>query len=86
MMVAVPAIGLLALWASGQGLSFLGLVPLPSPMMASRSLAEFLEEAHELAANALVALALLHAGAAIFHQYVLRDHLLERMTPGGKTP
>ncbi len=86
MMVAVPAIGLLALWASGQGLSFLGLLPLPSPMTASRSLAKFLEEAHELAANALVALALLHAGAAIFHQYVLRDHLMERMTPGGKTP
>jgi cytochrome b561 len=63
-----------------------GLIPLPSPLTASRSLAEFLEEAHELAANVLVALALLHAGAAIFHQYILRDHLLERMTPGGKTP
>ena len=83
-MVAVPLIGLLGLWASGQGLSLFGLVPLPSPMAANRGLAKFLEGAHELAANALVALALLHAAAAIFHQYILRDHLLERMTPGGK--
>jgi superoxide oxidase len=86
MMVAVPVIGLLALWASGQGMSFLGLMPLPSPLTARSGLAGFLEEGHELAANLLVALALLHAGAAIFHQYILRDHLLERMTPGGKTP
>ena len=84
MMVAAPALGLLALWASGQGISVFGLLALPSPMTASRGLAKFLEEAHELAANALVALALLHAAAAIFHQYILRDHLLERMTPGGK--
>jgi len=83
-MVAVPVIGLLALWASGQGLSLFGVVAMPSPMEASRGLGAFLEGAHELAANALVALALLHAAAAIFHQYILRDHLLERMTPGGR--
>lgn len=86
MMLATPALGLLALWAGGQGLSLFGLLTLPSPMAASRGLTEFLEGAHELAANALVALALLHAAAAIFHQYILRDHLLERMTPGGKLP
>lgn len=83
-MVAAPALGLLALWASGQGFFLFGLLALPSPMLASRGFAEVLEGAHELAANALVALALLHATAAIFHQYILRDHLLERMTPGGK--
>jgi cytochrome b561 len=83
-MVAAPALGLAALWARGTELSFLGLLPLPSPMTTSRGVRTFLEGAHELASNALVALALLHAAAAIFHQYVLRDHLLERMTPGGK--
>jgi superoxide oxidase len=85
MMLATPALGLLALWAGGQGMTFLGVLALPSPMAASPGIAKFLEGTHELAANAMVALALLHAGAAIFHQYILRDHLLERMTPGGKT-
>lgn len=84
MMVAAPALGLAALWARGNGMSFFGLLALPSPMAASRGLAKFLDGAHELAANGLVALAGLHAAAAIFHQYILRDHLLERMTPGGK--
>lgn len=84
-MVAAPALGLLALWASGHGILLFGLLSLPSPMAASRGLAGLLDGAHEFAANALVALALLHAAAAIFHQYILRDHLLERMTPGGKS-
>lgn len=80
-MVAAPALGLAALWARGTEMSFLGLVPLPSPMTANRALSRTLKGAHELASNALVVLALLHAAAAIFHQYVLRDRLLERMTP-----
>jgi cytochrome b561 len=80
-MVAAPALGLAALWARGTELSFLGFVPLPSPMAGDRALSRTLKGAHELASNALVALALLHAAAAIFHQYVLRDGLLERMFP-----
>ena len=36
---------------------------------------------HELAANALLIVALGHAGIALFHQYVLRDGLLRRMMP-----
>lgn len=36
---------------------------------------------HELAANVLVAVAFLHALAALFHQYVWRDHLIRRMLP-----
>jgi len=36
---------------------------------------------HGLAANALIALALLHAAAALFHHFVLRDGVLRRMIP-----
>lgn len=36
---------------------------------------------HELAANSLVILALLHAAAALAHHYVLRDGVLRRMLP-----
>ncbi|UPY36871.1 cytochrome b/b6 domain-containing protein [Sediminicoccus sp. KRV36] len=82
-MVAAPALGLAALWTRGQGISLFWLFSLPSPLASHRGLAEFLGGAHELAANGLVALAGLHAAAAIFHQYVLRDHTLERMVPGG---
>lgn len=34
---------------------------------------------HALAANGMMAMALVHAGAALFHHYVLKDGLLTRM-------
>ena len=37
--------------------------------------------AHEFGAKALVALIALHAGAALFHRFVLRDRVLQRMLP-----
>lgn len=39
---------------------------------------------HELAANATVAMALLHALAALFHRYVLKDQVLARMGIGAR--
>lgn len=80
-MLLAPALGLAALWARGTEMSFLGLIALPSPMTPDRVLARSLQALHELASNALVLLALLHAAAAIFHQFILRDGLLERMLP-----
>jgi cytochrome b561 len=38
-------------------------------------------EAHEFGAKALIALIGLHAAAALFHQFVLRDEVLQRMLP-----
>jgi cytochrome b561 len=37
--------------------------------------------AHEFGAKALLALIGLHAGAALFHRFVLRDGVLQRMLP-----
>ena len=36
---------------------------------------------HELAANAILIVAGLHAAAALFHHYILRDATLRRMLP-----
>jgi hypothetical protein len=35
-----------------------------------------------LIANIIIAVALLHAGAALFHRYVINDGVLRRMWPG----
>jgi cytochrome b561 len=40
-------------------------------------------EFHEIAAQALIVVALIHALAALFHQYVLKDRLLLRMMKAG---
>lgn len=41
-------------------------------------------EAHEVMTNLLLALAGLHVAAALFHQFVLKDGLLNRMRPGSR--
>lgn len=56
-----------------------GVVPVPSPLALSHAAEDFLEEAHELTAYALMALAGLHVVAALWHHYVLRDNTLRRM-------
>ena len=50
----------------------------------SRSLRHQLREFHEWIGWAIVILALLHALAALYHHYVLKDRVLKRMLPWGK--
>jgi cytochrome b561 len=59
-----------------------GLVPVPPPRSTGREAEDFLEEAHELTAYALVGLAGVHAAAALYHHFVLRDSVLRRMISG----
>ena len=66
-----------------RGDSFFGLLQLPKPGdlagPARRALAEQVGGLHGLGANAILALAGLHAAAALFHHYALKDTVLSRM-------
>lgn len=61
-----------------------GILPLPSPVAIPGS-KDFFEEAHELAAYALIAVATVHMLAALWHHYVLRNDTLRRMLTPGST-
>ncbi|MFA5898501.1 MAG: cytochrome b [Hyphomicrobium sp.] len=63
-----------------------GLVPLSAPLQLPHSAEDFLEEAHEIAAFALIAVAGLHVIAALWHHYVRRDDTLRRMLGTGAQP
>ncbi|WP_395698259.1 cytochrome b [Methylocella sp.] len=63
-----------------RGFNLFGVFSLPQ--IGDRELRKPITEWHELAANLLLALALLHAGAALFHHYALKDGVLLRMAPG----
>ena len=77
-MVALPCTGALDRWARGRPLSPFGLdLPPPFPVPGGR----IWEQVHELIAYALIALALAHAAAALWHHFVLRDSILQRMLP-----
>lgn len=62
---------------------FFGLFQLPRPGalagVARHDLSERIGALHGLAANIILVLAGLHAAAALFHHYVLKDAVLKRM-------
>lgn len=51
-------------------------------MPVSESLATVLKPLHALAAYGLIGLVVLHVAAALKHQFIDRDGLIERMRPG----
>lgn len=83
LLLLVPVIGIAVQFARGAPLPLFGLAEIASPWTADRAFARSMKEVHEVMANALVILALLHAAAALIHHWVLHDRTLARMLPGG---
>lgn len=59
-----------------------GTIPLPHLPLPD-SLEEIAEESHELLAWGGIGLFVLHVAGALRHQFLLKDRLLARMSPGG---
>jgi cytochrome b561 len=78
LMIAMPIGGWLILSAEGEPVPFWGLT-LPPLVGPNEELAELIEEIHETAGTVGYWLIGLHAAAALFHHYVLRDNTLRRM-------
>lgn len=81
LLIATLGVGLYLAFLRGNAVSFFSLFTIPSPIPVNRDLARQVIGVHELLANALVILALLHAAAAVFHHAVLKDDVLKRMLP-----
>jgi cytochrome b561 len=84
LLIAVPAVGIAAQFARGRPLPLLGFGAIPSPWSADRTFAHSVTEVHEVLANALLAVAAVHAAAALAHHWVLGDRTLARMLPGAR--
>lgn len=82
LLVAVPIVGVVTQFARGQPLPLFGLGEIASPWPADRAFAHSVKEVHELLANVLLAIAGVHAAAALGHHWILRDRTLKRMVPG----
>jgi cytochrome b561 len=80
LMVAVPVIGVPTLLYRGRGLDF-GLFSVSPLLPRVPEIFHPLTQLHEVTSYALVVLALGHATAALYHQFVLRDGLISRMAP-----
>ena len=81
LMLAIPISGWLFSSASGVQVIYLGLIALPNLVPKDDALAATLKSVHFALNFTLLALVLLHAGAALRHHFVQRDRVLARMLP-----
>lgn len=82
LLLAMPLSGWILNSAAGAPLQWFGLVSVPALGGQDEGLREIAEEAHELLFWTLVALALVHVAAAVYHHLFARDATLLRMLPG----
>lgn len=80
MMLIVPAMGVAFLLARGRGVEFFELVQIPPLTTGSIYWGDVTITLHRYAAFVLIGLVTLHAAAALFHRFVLKDTLMSRMT------
>jgi cytochrome b561 len=86
LLVVEAGLGFTFRWGEGRPMSFFGLgIPGPFGPFAKPTTGQLLE-IHNYVAWAIVTLAALHAAAALYHHYVLKDRVLVRMLPSGARP
>jgi cytochrome b561 len=81
LMIAMPLLVWLLLSASGKPITYFGL-ELPALVAKNKDLADLVKEIHETGGTIGYFLIGLHAAAAIFHHYFVKDNTLKRMLPG----
>jgi cytochrome b561 len=79
LLVFVPLSAILGSWIEGHSLSFYLVAAVPSPWATSQALGGTILRLHKLAGDAIMWLAGVHAAAALFHHFILRDNVLRSM-------
>ncbi len=77
LMIAVPMLGMIGSGSEGHTVDLIGGVTLMPPFKVEADLLAL----HKLAGDAILWLAGLHAAAALFHHFILRDGVLASMLP-----
>jgi cytochrome b561 len=81
LMIGMPLAGWLMLSAAGKPIPFFGL-HLPALISESEPLAKLIKEIHKTGGTIGYFLIGLHAAAALFHHYIVKDNTFRRMLPG----
>lgn len=81
LLFVLPFSGWLMSSAAGYPTGLFGLFQFPALIGGNHDLHEALEEVHETLFNTVVVLAGLHALAAVFHHFWMKDDALRRMLP-----
>jgi cytochrome b561 len=81
LLLAMPVVGYIANSAYGAPTPFFGLFELPPIVGKNEALATQLFTLHRWTGWLLIILVLMHVGAALFHYFIRRDKVLQRMLP-----
>jgi cytochrome b561 len=81
LMLVIPVSGWIYSSATGVQVVYLGAVPLPDLVARDKALAVVLKAVHGTLNFTLLALVIVHAGAALWHHFADRDAVLLRMLP-----
>ncbi|WP_461515748.1 cytochrome b [Porticoccus sp.] len=80
-MLGMPILGWLILSGEGKDIPFYGM-SMPSLMEMNKEVAKLVKELHEIGGTIGYFLVGIHAVAALFHHYVIKDNTLSRILPG----
>jgi cytochrome b561 len=82
LIAAMVLVGMVLTWTRGD--SIFNLFTIPSYAPGNHALADQIQDIHATIGWIIVAVAGLHAAAALVHRYVWRDGVLSRMLPRGE--
>lgn len=80
-LLVLPMQGWVAASAFGSPVYLLGFIRLPALVAENKALAETVGGVHGVVATVLLALIALHVAGALYHRFVKRDEVLQRMLP-----
>lgn len=81
LMLLIPLSGWLMSSAQGFPVVWFGMVPLPDLVPKDKTLGDMLQTVHVVLNYTLLAAVVGHVVAALYHQHVKKDGLLQRMLP-----
>lgn len=82
LLVVQAALGYVMRWAGNEAMSLFGLLIQPPFAELPKSIRHLLTGAHNWIGWAIIIIAFGHALAALYHHFVVRDNVLNRMLPG----
>jgi len=81
LMFMLPLTAVCGVWLEGHALTLLGSVQFASPLAAAHETGALIAEIHTWLGDAILWLAGLHAVAALYHHFIVRDGVLVSMLP-----
>ena len=81
LLAAVPLTAIVGAWLEGHPVTVIGLGEVGPLFSRSHSLGESISGIHPLLGDVIIWVAGVHAAAALFHHFILRDGVLLSMLP-----